>query len=59
MKMAPIEQTVNINGYMWTQVPSDSTQACRVYTEEQVRRAGGDPAKLVGVVDTTQIQNRK
>ena len=37
-------QVVYINGYAWVRVPGNSTQAVPVYSEQEVRAAGGNPA---------------
>jgi hypothetical protein len=48
--MADTEQIIYINGYAWVRVPDNSTQAVPVYSERQVRAAGGNPAIVQGLV---------
>lgn len=52
--MAETEQVVVINGHTWVKVPRDSTQGGPLYSERQVRAAGGDPAALRGAVVTNK-----
>lgn len=51
--MAETEQLVYVNGYAWIRVPTNSTQGTAVYSEQQVRDAGGNPALVRGTVVTS------
>lgn len=52
--MPPTERRVNINGYEWMEVPRNSTQPGFVYDREHVERCGGDPAKVIGPIQSSR-----